>query len=204
MATQLKARGDTVVAAVRKSSAALEQLGVRIETDCDVTDSKALRQLSERLSDVKLDWLLCNAGVLTSESLDRLDEAAILRQFQVNALGPLLCVAALKGQLRDGGKIGLITSRMGSIADNTSGGMYGYRMSKVALNMAGVSLARDLAPRRIAVALLHPGFVKTEMTGGNGNCTPEEAARGLIARMDELSLADSGSFWHQSGERLPW
>jgi NAD(P)-dependent dehydrogenase (short-subunit alcohol dehydrogenase family) len=93
---------------------------------------------------------------------------------------------------------------MGSIDDNNSGGMYGYRMSKAAVNIAGVSLARDLAPRGIAVALLHPGFVRTEMTGGRGNVDPPEAARGLIARIDELTLETSGGFWHASGKRLPW
>ena len=98
----------------------------------------------------------------------------------------------------------MITSRMGSLSDNTSGGSYGYRMSKAALNAASVSLAQDLAPKQIAVAILHPGWVRTEMTGGNGLCEPSESARGLIARIDELTAETSGSFWHANGERLPW
>jgi len=106
--------------------------------------------------------------------------------------------------LGSGSKIAIITSRMGSVADNTSGSMYGYRMSKAAVNMAGVSLARDLKGRGIAVALLHPGYVRTDMTGGNGFIDAPEAASGLIARIDELSLETSGGFWHSNGDPLPW
>jgi NAD(P)-dependent dehydrogenase (short-subunit alcohol dehydrogenase family) len=200
----LRGRGETVIAAVRHSSPELDALGVRVESGVDVTDSGTLRALAERLSGTQLDWLICNAGILAMDRLDALDEASVRQQFEVNAMGPLRCVAALQGALKLGSKIGLITSRMGSIGDNSSGGMYGYRMSKAALNMAAVSLSRDLRPRGIAVALLHPGYVKTQMTGGTGNCTAEEAARGLIARLDALTLEASGGFWHQNGEKLPW
>jgi NAD(P)-dependent dehydrogenase (short-subunit alcohol dehydrogenase family) len=103
-----------------------------------------------------------------------------------------------------GSKIAVITSRMGSIGDNTSGGSYGYRMSKAAANMAGVSLARDLRSKGISVAMIHPGFVKTDMTGQGGKVAPADAARGVIARIDALGLETSGGFWHASGERLPW
>ena len=87
-------------------------------------------------------------------------------QIEVNALGPLRVVKALRRNIRRGGKLALITSRMGSIADNGSGGYYGYRMSKAALNAAGMSLARDLRGAGVAVAILHPGYVRTDMTGG--------------------------------------
>jgi NAD(P)-dependent dehydrogenase (short-subunit alcohol dehydrogenase family) len=103
-----------------------------------------------------------------------------------------------------GSKVGILTRRMGSIADNGSGAYYGYRMSKAAVNAAGVSLARDLAPRGIAVLLLHPGFVRTDMTGHGGNVEPHEAARDLLSRIDELDLASSGTFRHANGEELPW
>jgi NAD(P)-dependent dehydrogenase (short-subunit alcohol dehydrogenase family) len=93
---------------------------------------------------------------------------------------------------------------MGSIDDNSSGGGYGYRMSKAALNMAGKSLAVDLKGAGIAVAILHPGMVRTEMIGGRGQVEPSEAARGLLARIDEVTLETSGGFWHANGERLPW
>lgn len=125
-------------------------------------------------------------------------------QFEVNAIGPLRVTAALAPLLRGGGKVAIITSRMGSIADNGSGGYYGYRMSKAAVNAAGMSLARDLKGRGVAVALIHPGMVATEMTGRNG-IAPAEAAAGVITRIDELTLATSGKFIHAgTGEELPW
>ena len=125
------------------------------------------------------------------------------RQFKVNSLGPLRVTAALLPSLGAGSKVGIITSRMGSVEDNTSGGYYGYRMSKAAVNMAGMSLARDLKDHNIAVALLHPGMVATDMTGGRG-VTPEHSASGLIQRMDALDLEHSGIFWREEGEKLPW
>ena len=92
----------------------------------------------------------------------------------------------------------------GSIDDNSSGGYYGYRMSKAALNMAAKSLAVDLKPAGVAVAILHPGMVKTDMVAGHGQVEPDDAARGLLARLDELTLESSGGFWHANGQRLPW
>ena len=106
--------------------------------------------------------------------------------------------------LHQGAKIALMTSRMGSIGDNGSGGHYGYRMSKAALNAMGMSLARDLKSRGIAIAILHPGYVRTDMTDGAGNVEPADAARMLIARIDGLGLENTGTFWHANGERLPW
>jgi NAD(P)-dependent dehydrogenase (short-subunit alcohol dehydrogenase family) len=98
-----------------------------------------------------------------------------------------------------------MTSRMGSIADNTSGGSYGYRMSKAALNMAGRSLAVDLKPKGIAVAILHPGLVATRMINFNPNgISPQQSVEGLLKRIDALTLETSGSFWHANGEELPW
>lgn len=93
---------------------------------------------------------------------------------------------------------------MGSIADNGSGAYYGYRMSKAALNAAGMSLARDLREAGIAVAILHPGFVRTQMTEHTGNVEPAEAAKQLVARVDALTLETSGTFWHANGQTLPW
>jgi NAD(P)-dependent dehydrogenase (short-subunit alcohol dehydrogenase family) len=200
----LKEHGQTVVAVCRKPTPELEQLGVRIESGVDVTANESLAKLAGRLRDVKLDCVIANAGILRSDSLESLDWDSVQAQLEVNALGPLRTVKALLPNLAQGGKVGLITSRMGSIADNGSGGYYGYRMSKAALNAAGVSLARDLAPHKIAVAILHPGFVRTDMTGKHGNVSPEEAAKQLLARVDALSLKTSGTFWHANGEVLPW
>ncbi|REJ74493.1 MAG: SDR family NAD(P)-dependent oxidoreductase [Acidobacteria bacterium] len=202
---QLAARGDSVTAVCRSSSERLEAIsGVAVRSGVDVTDRAALEGLAADLGAEALDLLVVVAGVLERVTLDRLDVDAIRRQFEINALGPLLAVSALRRCVRGGGKIGLVTSRMGSIADNDSGGSYGYRMSKAALNMAGRSLAHDLADREIAVVLLHPGWVRTDMTGGSGLIDVDESAAGLIARLDELSMETTGTFVHQSGEPLPW
>jgi NAD(P)-dependent dehydrogenase (short-subunit alcohol dehydrogenase family) len=116
----------------------------------------------------------------------------------------LLVTQALLPNLHEGSKVGIITSRMGSIDDNDSGGSYAYRMSKSAVNAAGKSLSIDLKPRGIAVAILHPGWVRTDMTGHGGLIDADESASGLIKRMEELTLDTSGGFWHTNGERLPW
>ncbi len=201
------ARGDRVIAVCRQSSEALEQTGAQVESGVDVIDDAALAALAQRLAGTPLDTLVLNAGILAREALGRIDDAgfdSMRRQFEVNALGPLRVVQALLDRINDGARIGIITSRMGSIADNSSGGRYGYRASKAAVNAIGRSLAVDLRPRGIAVFLLHPGYVATDMVGGTGDVTPEHAAGQLIERLDTLTLEDSGTFWHANGSPLPW
>lgn len=200
---QLAARGDEVIAVCRKASKELTALDVRVLDGVDVTDAAGVGSMQSRLGSEKLDWLINNAGILSVETLDSLDFDAMERQFRVNSLGPLRVTAALTGNLPAGAKVGIVTSRMGSVEDNTSGKYYGYRMSKAAVNMAGMSLARDLKDKGIAVALLHPGMVATEMTGGQG-VSPEHSASGLIQRMDELDIGKTGTFWHAEGQPLPW
>jgi NAD(P)-dependent dehydrogenase (short-subunit alcohol dehydrogenase family) len=202
---QLQARGEQVIATCRQPSAELEALGVRIESGVDLTAEESIVNLVARLDGIPLDGLIHNAGILESTSLDALDPASVRRQFEVNALAPLRLTHALLPQLQRGSKLGLMTSRMGSIDDNSSGGSYGYRMSKVALNMAGRSLAIDLRPRGIAVAILHPGLVRTRMVNFNAQgISPEQAVQGLLQRIDALTLETSGTFWHANGEMLPW
>jgi NAD(P)-dependent dehydrogenase (short-subunit alcohol dehydrogenase family) len=197
-------RGDTVIAVCRQSSAELESLDSRVISGVDVTDGASIDKLARSLDGKRLDVLVHNAGILRAEALGHIDYDSICQQFETNALAPLRLTERLLPVLAEDAKIALITSRMGSIADNTSGGMYGYRMSKAALNMAGVSLAIDLRARGIAVVILHPGYVRTAMTGGHGNVEPSAAAHQLLARIDELTLQTSGRFWHASGEPLPW
>ncbi|MDM7951805.1 MAG: SDR family oxidoreductase [Cyanobium sp. CZS 25K] len=202
---QLQARGDKVVAVCRQPSPELQSLGVRIEAGVELTDGAAIADLVGRLGPISIDGLILNAGLLERTSLDNLDVDSLRRQFEVNAIAPLRLTRALLGHLHPGAKVILMTSRMGSIDDNSSGGAYGYRMSKVALCMAGKSLALDLRPRGIAVALLHPGLVRTRMTGfSDQGISPEESVHGLLARIDTLSLETSGSFWHANGQVLPW
>lgn len=201
---QLKARGDQVIAVCRSSSPELQDLDVRIESGVDVSDDETVAALAHRIGDTQIDLLINNAGILRSEQLDSLDFETMRAQFETNSLGPLRVTAALRLNFAPGSKVAIVTSRMGSIADNTSGGRYGYRMSKAAVNIAGVSLAHDLRSAGVAVALLHPGYVRTDMTDRSGYVDPDEAATGILARIDELTLETSGGFWHANGERLPW
>ena len=202
---QLKARGDDVVAVCRQTSDELENLRVRVEAGLELSDSQAIDDLVQRLDGLPLDGVILNAGILQSMGLMDLDPTGIRHQFEVNALAPLLLARALVDQMPSGAKLVLMTSRMGSIDDNSSGGSYGYRMSKVALNMAGKSLAIDLESRGIAVAILHPGLVRTRMIRFNpSGIPPEQSVKGLLARIDGLTMATSGSFWHANGELLPW
>ncbi len=203
LARQYAARGEDVVAVCRTASPELRELGVRLIDGVDVSDARGVTHLAETLAGEPLDVLVNNAGILRGDTLEQLDYDDMLEQFRVNTLGPLRVTRALLKNLRDGAKLGIVSSRVGSIADNGSGNNYGYRVSKTAVNMVGMNLMHDLKPRGIAVALLHPGLVATGMTRGTG-IDPAEAAAGLIRRLDELTLATSGGFWHANGERLPW
>lgn len=201
--SQLAARGDEVIAVCRTASAELRQLGIRIIEGIDVSDTASVARLKTELGDQHLDVLLNNAGILLNDSFGSLDYEAMTEQFRVNTLGPLMVTEALAGNLSAGSKVAIVSSRVGSIEDNGSGGIYGYRASKTAVNQVGTNLKHELAPRGIAVGLLHPGLVATEMTGGQG-ISPSESASGLIKRIDELNLENSGGFWHANGSVLPW
>ena len=200
---QLSARGDTVFTTCRGNPGELERLPVTCIEGVDVADPNCGNVISAQLGSTGLDAIIHNSGILTRESLEEMDFDRIQAQFTVNTLGPLRVILALLDNIRDGGRIGILSSRMGSIEDNTSGGRYGYRISKAAVNALGKSLSVDLAPREIAVALLHPGMVATEMTGGQG-IEPAQAAAGIIAIMDDLDLSKSGGFFHAEGYPLPW
>ena len=201
---QLQAKGETVIAVCREPSPELKSLGVKVESGIDVTSDDSVADLAKRLQGTTIDVLINNAGIIEANSLDDLDFESLERQFRVNAVAPLRVTKALLPFIPKGGKIVLMTSRMGSIEDNTSGGYYGYRMSKTALSMAGKSLAEDLKPRGIAVGILHPGMVQTRMTDFSG-ITTQESVQGLIQRIEELNLDNSGTFWHGvKGEVLPW
>jgi len=204
-ARQLQDRGENVIATCRSSSPELNSLSVRVETNVDITSGDSIIGLKENLKDTKIDVLIQNAGIAEFNSLTSLDPQSIVHQFKVNALSPLCFVQTMLTQLNKSAKIALISSRMGSIEDNNSGGSYGYRMSKVALCMAGKSLSMDLKPKGVSVAILHPGLVSTRMTGFTPNgIQPKESVKGLINRIDELTLQNTGTFWHSNGEILPW
>jgi NAD(P)-dependent dehydrogenase (short-subunit alcohol dehydrogenase family) len=199
----LYARGDDVIAVCRSTSDELEALGCVVIEGIDVAQPDAGTTLDRALADdVVLDVLINNAGIYLRDSLDDLGNAR--EQFEVNTLGPLRLTNALLPRLHEGSKIGFVSSRAGSIGDRPSGGTYGYRMSKTALNMGAANLAHEVAPRGIHVVALHPGFIRTDMTSGAGNEDPHEAAAGLIARLDELDASRSGRFFHAHGDEIPW
>lgn len=198
------AKGDKVYALCRNTSDALSQSGAKVIDKVDVGNPECLERILPTLSDLKIDLLINNAGVLASETLDDMSAATIEYQFRVNALGPVLVTQLLKEQLVKGAKVALITSRMGSMTDNTSGGYYGYRMSKAALNMAGVSLAQDLRASEFAVGLFHPGYVQTEMVNNNGDISAAVAVERLMQGIEQLNMSNTGTFWHSNGEVLPW
>lgn len=198
------AQGWQVLAVCRNASPELVESGARVIAGVDVTDQVALDKLADTFTGKKIDVLINNAGILQREALGNLDYASIEQQFKVNAIAPLRVTEAFLGNLQRGTKVAFITSRMGSIGDNTSGSYYGYRMSKAALNAAAISLARDLQPKGIAVAVLHPGYVQTAMVNFGGDISAEESAQRLSQRIADLTLENSGTFWHSNGEILPW
>ena len=171
----------------------------------DQTSHDAPEQLVRRLKGEVLDGVILNAGILQSIALDQLDADAIRRQFEVNALAPLLLAQALADLMPSGSKLSLMSSRMASMDDNTSGGSYGYRMSKAALNSAAKSLAFDLKSRGIAVAILHPGLVRTRMIRFNTNgIAQRQLFKGCCNESMRFRWSRPGTFWHANGEILPW
>ena len=145
---QLKLQGWRVLALCREKSKELSGLEVEVQDGIDVTDQKSVAKILRTLGKDKIDLLVNNAGVLHEESGQELNPEHLRHQFEVNAMGPLLLTLGLVPHLAPGSKVAMITSKMGSISDNSSGGYYGYRMSKAALNMAGMSLARDLLVKK--------------------------------------------------------
>lgn len=201
-------KGSQVIALCRHSSTELNATGALILDQIDITDSESLLELPQRLQELlgflKVDCLINNAGIFANDTFPHLDLVQIQHQFNVNALGPLALTETILPFLNDPAKIAFITSRMGSISDNTSGAYYGYRMSKAALNAGAVSLAHDLASKNISVAILHPGYVQTAMVNFQGDISPDVAASRIAERIDQLTPQTSGSFWHSNGDILPW
>ena len=200
---QYQERGDDVIGVCRTASDALRDTGAEVIDGVDVTSDAGVAGLVDALGDRQLDIVINNAGILSRDDLDDIDFDGMLEQYRVNTIGPLRVTRALRSNLAGNAKVAIVTSRVGSIEDNSSGGNYGYRCSKTAANMVGMNLHHELSPQGIAVLLLHPGYVATDMTGGGGIPAPD-SARGITARMDTLRLEQSGTFWHAEGYELPW
>lgn len=203
LATQLNDRGDTVIGVCRTPSDELSRLDIRIIAGIDVSDRESITSLKAQLGDEPIDVLINNAGIFLGDEFGALDYNDMLAQFNVNTLGPLRVTEALRNNLAEGSKVAIVSSRVGSIADNVSGGYYGYRASKAAVNQVATNLVHEFKPKGIAVAVLHPGLVATDMTDGEG-IPPAESAKGLIQRIDDLTIDTTGGFWHAEGYMLPW
>ncbi|MBE0457370.1 SDR family oxidoreductase [Pseudoalteromonas sp. KG3] len=201
---QYLAKGYQVTAVVRNPSDELKELDVTVISNIDVANAADIATLESQLHGHKIDLLINNAGIFYHETMAEMDFDTLNQQIAVNAVAPIRVTHALIHSLGVDAKVAMITSRMGSIADNSSGGYIGYRMSKAALNAASVSLAHELKSKKIAVGLFHPGFVQTQMVNFAGDISAEESAQCLTKRIDELNLSNSGGFWHANGETLPW
>ncbi|WP_299236771.1 SDR family oxidoreductase [uncultured Halomonas sp.] len=207
LARHYHAAGWAVIGVCRsggEEAAELLEIAETLIEGIDVTREEDVARLKQELAGRRLDLLINNAGLLQDEVLGELDFDSIRTQMEINAYAPLRVTEMLLDNLGEGARIANITSRMGSIADNDSGGRYGYRASKAALNAFGKSLAVDLKPRGIAVAQIHPGYVQTRMVNFGGMISAEEAATGIAQRIEALTLENSGGFWHSNGETLPW
>lgn len=204
LAEQLHQKGWDIIAVCRTESEQIEEIASMVISGIDVTDQEQMQQVKTIIGEQQIDLLINNAGLLRDEVLGEINYDTMREQFEINALAPLMVTETLLPNMVEGSKVANITSRMGSIADNDSGGRYGYRASKAAFNAIGKSLAEDLKTKGIAVAQLHPGWVKTRMVDFNGLITVEESAQGLIDRIEQLDLSTTGGFWHTNGEALPW
>jgi NAD(P)-dependent dehydrogenase (short-subunit alcohol dehydrogenase family) len=203
-AQHYSSQNNEITAICRTSSRDLEATKARVITGIDVAESDAADKIKTALNNQPIDLLINNAGILRRDILSNLHAQDIQLQLLVNAIAPLMITQALLGNLAKGSKVALITSRMGSIEDNGTGGYYGYRMSKAALNAAGKNLALDLKSQGVSIAILHPGFVQTDMVNSAGDISAATAVERLAQRINELNSKNSGTFWHSNGEILPW
>lgn len=207
-ARQLAARGDRVVATCRNPGTAAELAALDVQMErLDVADGRSIQGVAELYADRSLDLLINNAGVgVGHRPLGELDYEEMETFYRINAVGPLRLAANLLPALRrgTGRTVVSLTSRVGSIQDNTSGGSYAYRASKAALNSINKSLAIDLAEDGFTCVVMHPGWVQTDMGGPNAPLAKEQSVAGMLKVMDGLAREDSGNFFDYTGESLPW
>ncbi len=215
-AKQYAVAGWRVFACCRnpEKSGALTQLasqhaGLLSVHTLDVTSFEQIDSLAAELASQEIDLLLNNAGVCFdthNNGFGATDYAAWMRTFRVNSMAPLKMAETFVRQITRSQqkKIVSITSKMGSIADNTSGDYYLYRSSKAALNMVAKSLSIDLAPRGIITAVLHPGWVQTDMGGPNALITVQQSVAGMRRVIAQLAPADSGKFYAYDGKEIAW
>lgn len=213
---QLRDRGDDVEACARSPDQARELqalAGARVRIhQLDVRDASSVRALATTLHEAAIDIVFNVAGVYGGpgqsirQMTEDLDLGDVADTYDVNAIGPLRVAVALLPHIRRGTakKLVHLTSGMGSIGDNTSGGYYAYRMSKAALNMMSRSLAIDLKPEGITSIVINPGWVQTDMGGPSAPTPVADSVRGILREVDRATLADSGEFLNWKGNRYAW
>lgn len=208
LARQYSAAGWRVIGTARRPDAAEALRGVGAEVvQLDVTDQASVDHLSAELVGQPIDVLINNAGRHSVKwTLDEIDIDDLKNVLDINTLGPIRVVRALLANLRAGElrHIVNITSNLGSIAENTDGGFYGYRESKAALNMFTKSLAAELGPEGFICIVLHPGWVKTDLGGPNAPLEVEESVSGMRSVIEDLSPADNGTFRTHDGDQMAW
>ncbi|KRC46453.1 MULTISPECIES: SDR family oxidoreductase [unclassified Nocardioides] len=216
IAQQLHAAGNDVLAVTMGDGSDLVAAGIAVESGVNVTSEDDVARLAKRLESdgVEIDQLFHVAGVMFLDDIETVDYDDVRKQFEINTIGPLRVIRALRGFLVEGAKVGILTSRVGSLNDNTSGGDYAYRISKAAANMVALNLHHDLSKGGVAVQALHPGMVNTglldAMTPEDREraasilVTPEQSASNLISVLDSLTVETGGKFQHANGDILPW
>lgn len=206
---QYAAEGWRVIGTARATAEASELTAaggdVRVQP-LDVADFHALERFGDRLGGEPLDLLIANAGVMGQQRMETADDAeSWIETMRVNSVAPvLLAKSVLKNVAAAKGKLVAITSRMGSIADNGSGGYIAYRASKAALNAAWKSLSIDVKGHGIACAVLHPGWVQTRMGGASAPVRPEDSVAGMRRTIERLGPSEAGGFFNYDGAPIPW
>ena len=195
-----------VLATVRDAAKGRAAAGAGAEVHLlDMTDGPAMAAFAGRLDGIAIDLLVCNAGYYGDrQSLGEIDGEDFMRVMRINALGPLLLVEALRPRLAKGATIAVVSSKMGSMAETTSGGSYAYRASKAAVNMVVKTLSVDLKAQGVTVVALSPGWVRTDMGGPSAPLAPPEAVAGMRRVLAGLTPADTGAFRHYDGRPVPW
>jgi NAD(P)-dependent dehydrogenase (short-subunit alcohol dehydrogenase family) len=209
MASAFSEAGYSVIGTARRPDAAtdLHRLEVKV-VQLDVTEPLSVSALAHQLEGVPIDILINNAGMVSREAAEfaDVDVEKLLTEYQVNSLGPLRVTQALLPNIMAGKRkiVANISSMMGSMELNTFGCCMGYRASKAALNSFTKTLAVDMSDDGIAFAMLHPGYVKTDMNSGAGNISTAESAAGLYTVIIGLDEADNGKFFNYDGKPMPW
>ena len=206
--------GNEVIATYRNENSSMDLIKMGNERSnlkllqLDVSSNKSLNSFAENLGDSPIDIFINNAGVYgpRNSSFGNVDEENWIPAIKINAIAPILLTQLIIKNIRSGAdkKLIFVTSKMGSIDDNKGGGAYVYRSSKTALNAVVKSLSVDLENEGIVVALIHPGWVKTDMGGPNALIDKDTSVRGMTEVISNLDISSTGNFYNYDGSIIPW